>query len=137
VFTPSDPARTSQDLAGGPPADPHEIVRALAEKHGVRPVTATGPLEILDPAQSREARLFLGFRSGMSPDQDDLTAVRAARILHAPPGAPLVEKVMGLSADDPAGKGTADFSHVSEVLDDWAKKIHTPPRYVPGRHVAS
>lgn len=129
MFTPSDPAQTPQ-------ADPREIVRALAEKHGVRPVTATGPLEILNPEQSREARLFLGFRSGMSPDQDDLTTVRAARVLRASADAPLVEKVLGLSADDPAGKGTADFSHLTEVLDDWAEKVHTPPRYVPGRHVA-
>jgi hypothetical protein len=133
VFTPSDPAQTSQ----APPADPREIVRALAEKHGVRPVTATGPLEILDPAQSREARLFLGFRSGMSPAEDDLTAVRAARVLRASADAPLVEKVLGLSPDDPAGKGNADFSHLTEVLDDWAERVHTPPRYNGnGRHVA-
>ena len=91
-------------------------------------LTSRGPVNL---AQVRSARKFLQFRSGFTPDEDQETARRAARVLRAGPAAELREKVLGLPAD-PGDPAAADFSDVAAGLDQWAEDIHR--RAAPARH---
>ena len=126
MSTPSD-----KDVSA--PVDARQIVRDLANKHGVRPLDHTGPMQVLDPLQADQARGFVQFKSHDDQLPDDVIAKKGARILLARAGAMLREKVWGLTPDsnDP---GAADFSDVALVLDDVAKQIHTPARYGNARH---
>ena len=86
-----------------------------------------------DRVQVAQARGLIQFRQGLA-GEDETTARRAARVLRAEPGAPLTDKVWGLS-HDPGGPDTADFSDVGRALDIVAEQIHAPARYNGGaRH---
>jgi hypothetical protein len=115
--------------------DPRDIVNELAAKHGVRPPDATGPLQVLDEAQARQARSFIGFKSQDHTAQDEEVGRRGARILRSLAGDDSRVRVWGLP-DDPADPAAADFSDVTKSVDaDRAARWPSAPvNGSAGRH---
>jgi hypothetical protein len=126
VCTPSNP-----DF--GFPADPRQIVNALAAKHGVRPPPdTTGPLQIMDHDQVRQAIGFIRFKSQDIKAEPEAVGRRGSRILRALRGEMSRVRVWGLP-DDPDDPDAADFSDVAKSVDHH-RDTHSPLRAGGGRH---
>jgi len=97
----------------------HRIDEILAARAAGVPWTDLGLTDQgpVNPVQLYQARGFVQFRHGRETAADAETVQRAARILRSTEDAPLVEQVLGLT---PQAADAADFSDLTQTLDDWA-----------------